>query len=141
MRYLILFFVFLLTYSCKTKIEKPNFLIGNWKRLNDSIGKSTYENWNKNFSGLGYTLKGKDTIFKENLAIVSINDEQSLVVTGVNEKPTYFKVTSLTENSITCENEQNQFPKKIRYWLENKQLHAKVSNDDFAINFVFEKVN
>lgn len=135
-------YIFLLAFallSCenKSKPQKPGFLLGTWKRINDKSGKQTYEVWKTNFTGLGYTMQEKDTIFKEVLSIVSIKDTLFYKVVGVNPKPTLFKFTSQTETSFVCENLQNEFPKKITYRLENDTLKARVSNPDFKIDFVF----
>jgi len=129
--------------SCKTEniIQKPNFIIGNWERLNDAKGKKTYENWKTDFTGLGITIKEKDTVFKEVLSIISINDTLTLKVENVNETGTLFKITSQTDTSFVAENPTHDFPTKIKYWLENKQLKAHVSNKEFGIDFVFIKRN
>ncbi len=127
--------------SCNTEIkpQKPEFLLGKWTRTNDKPGSTTYEIWNTNFTGLGITLQGKDTTFKEILSIVSINDTLALKVEGVNETPTLFQFTSQTDTSFVAENPTHDFPTKIKYWLENKQLKAHVSNKEFGIEFIFEK--
>jgi len=129
--------------SCKTEniIQKPNFIIGNWERLTDAKGKKTYENWKTDFTGLGITIKEKDTVFKEVLSIISINDTLTLKVENVNETGTLFKITSQTDTSFVAENPTHDFPTKIKYWLENKQLKAHVSNKEFGIDFVFIKRN
>ncbi|MDG1528589.1 MAG: DUF6265 family protein [Polaribacter sp.] len=128
--------------SCNTKIKphKPNFLLGKWIRTNDKPGNTTYEIWNKNFTGLGITLKEKDTTFKEILSIVSINDTLTLKVEDVNATPTLFQFTSQTDTSFVAENPTHDFPTKIKYWLENKQLKAHVSNAEFGIDFTFKRL-
>jgi hypothetical protein len=133
-----LFFFFSCNYKPVNK-EKPTFLIGNWKRLNDKPNSQTYETWNTNFTGMGYTKQGEKITFQETMSIVTINDTLHLKVEGVNETPTLFKFTSQTDTSFVCENKANEFPKKIKYYLEDNQLKAIVSNDDFRIDFVFEK--
>ncbi|GGG97214.1 hypothetical protein GCM10011416_14010 [Polaribacter pacificus] len=142
MKKLIVLITIILIASCntETKPQKPQFLLGKWIRTNDKPGSTTYEIWNNNFTGLGFTLKEQDTVFKEILSIVSINNTLSLKVEGVNETATMFKITSQTDSSFVAENPTHDFPTKIRYWLENKQLKAHVSNDDFGIDFVFEKI-
>ena len=129
--------------SCneKAKLMKPQFLIGSWERVNDESGNLTFENWNSNFTGIGYTLKDSDTIFKEELSIIELNDTLFLKVTGVNEEPTLFKFTNQTNISFTCENKLNEFPKEVSYRLENDSLKASVSNEEFSIEFVFKRVN
>ena len=131
----------LIISSCKTEIKNktPDFLVGNWERINDKEGQNTYEIWNTNLTGLGITLKNKDTVFKEILSIVSINDTLTLKVEGVNETATLFKITNQTDTSFVAENPTHDFPTKIKYLLENKQLKAHVSNKEFGIDFVFGK--
>ncbi|WP_428740866.1 hypothetical protein [Tenacibaculum sp.] len=141
MRFLLLFITGFLLSSCQnaTEIKKPTWLFGKWKRINNRPDKFTYEFWNDDFSGIGFTLKEKDTVFKEVLHIITKNDSLFLQVTGVNENPTLFAFTQQTDTSFTAENKQNEFPKTIRYWKENNQLKATVANDEFSIDFVFKK--
>jgi len=93
---------------------KPSFLIGDWIRLNDKKGSTTFEKWDTNLKGLGYTLKEKDTTFKETLSIVSIKDTLFLKVSGIHKNATFFKFTEQSNTSFTCENPKNEFPKKIK---------------------------
>ena len=142
MRLLLLSICFLCIVSCDNNTKKtknPAFLIGNWKRLNDKPGSQTFENWNPDFKGLGYTIKNGKTSFSEQLSIIKINDTLHLQVVGVNENPTLFKFTEQTDTSFVCENSQNEFPKTIKYILDKGNLKAEVSNDDFRIDFIFEK--
>lgn len=100
--------------SKETKTQnKPAFLIGNWKRLNDKPNFQTYESWNINFKGFGYTKKGTETTFSEQMRIVSINDTLHLEVVGVNDKPTLFKFIEQTDTSFVAENPTHDFPKKL----------------------------
>lgn len=129
-------------FSCATnEIQKPDFLLGSWSRLNDKPNQSTHEIWNSDFAGLGFTLQEKDTVFKEVLSIVEKEGSLFLQVEGVNEQSTLFKFTNQTKTSFTCENPDNEFPKKIQYSIQTDTLKAKVSNSDFAIDFVFVRSN
>ncbi len=139
--YILVCLFFLLGCNQKPTIEKPTFLFGKWERINSKPNKVTYEFWDHDFKGIGFTLKGKDTTFKEILSIVSIQDTLFYKVVGVNPKPTLFKFTSQTKTSFICENPKNEFPKKIEYKLENDTLKARVSNPDFGIDFLFVKNN
>lgn len=132
----------LLIISCKPidiKPQKPSFLIGNWIRVNNKDRLTTYETWQKDFSGIGLTLKGKDTTFFEKMEIINVNNALILEVSGVNETPTLFKFTHQSDTSFVCENPENEFPKKIKYWIDNELLKATISNADFKIEFIFEK--
>ncbi|WP_439131109.1 DUF6265 family protein [Polaribacter sp.] len=144
MKKLLLLCTLLVLFSCKNNTQKklkPTFLIGEWKRLNDKPRSQTYEIWNTNLVGMGYTMKGTKRTFQEILSIVKINDTLYLEVKGVNEKATLFKFTNQTDTSFVCENAKNDFPKKITYFKEGKQLKAIVAADDFRIDFVFEKLH
>lgn len=144
MKKMLPFVCFLLMISCKENIniqQKPTFLIGEWKRLDDKPGNQTYEMWNTNLVGMGYTITAGKRSFQETLAIITIKDTLYLEVSGINEKPTLFKFTEQTESSFVCENPLNEFPKKIKYFLDDKQLKAIVSADDFRIDFIFDRVN
>lgn len=130
----------------KTKNSNDfDWLIGNWERKNDEIGKKTYEHWRKEspeiYVGEGFTLSENDTIFKENLRLIKIRDVWNLEVTGVNEFPTLFKFINHAKNTFTCENKLNEFPKIIEYSFDEKILTAKISDDENQISFLFEKNN
>ena len=120
-------------------MNKPIWLLGNWERTNDEEGKKTFEFWSKNFTGLGFTLKENDTIFKEQMSIITKNDTLFLQVSGIHETPVLFKFTSQTDSSFVCENPKNEFPKKITYYTENNFLKAEVSSGSFKLSFVFQK--
>ncbi|AQS95073.1 hypothetical protein BXQ17_13720 [Polaribacter sp. BM10] len=133
---------FLIIFSCnkeKTILKKPSFLIGKWIRVEKADSTLTLETWHKNFTGEGITLKDKDTTFYEQMEIINLKDTLYLKVVGVNETATLFKFTKQTDTSFICENLENEFPTKIKYYLENKLLKAEVSNNDFKIDFAFKK--
>ena len=141
MKKIIGFFIVSFLFSCsKQELKKPDFLIGNWIRTNNILDKKTYEYWNADLTGIGFTLQKGDTVFKEILTILNSHNRLYLEVRGVNESPTLFKFKEQTGNSFTCENQANEFPKKIKYWIINDTLHAKVWNDEGSkIDFQFTK--
>lgn len=149
-------FLFLLfgVFACST-IEQAqqtqqssnnfDYLLGKWIRTNDKAGRKTYEHWSKKeeeeYVGIGFTLTKKDTVFKEYLRLVKINAVWNYEVTGVNELPTYFKLTSQSANKFVCENPQNEFPKKIEYQLSGDSLSAFVSARETTLIFNFQKLS
>ena len=132
-------FVIGLVSCAKEELKKPDFILGYWNRVNNNPGSLTYEIWNADFTGIGFTMQKSDTVFKEILSIVEINDTLALKVEGVNEKPTLFKFTEQTETSFTSENPENEFPKKIKYYKEGSRLKAVISAGKDSVEFVFEK--
>ena len=132
--------------ACNTLQETQfNWLLGNWERTNDSKGNKTYESWTKKsdtkYIGLGYTLKNKDTVFKENIHLIKKKEQWVFKVIGVNETPTLFPLSNISLTSFTCNNPENEFPKQIIYSLEGKNLKAVISADRTSIPFLFKKKN
>ncbi|WP_439129142.1 hypothetical protein [Polaribacter sp.] len=143
MKQILIILSIIVLFSCKpkeVKLKKPSFLIGNWVQVNRMDSLRTYETWHQDYSGVGLTLDKKDTTFFEKMNIIQQNDSLFLTVSGVNATKTYFKFTNQTDSSFTAENPKNEFPKKITYSFENGVLKADVSNDDYSLFFVFEKI-
>lgn len=136
--------IVLVLCSCgKKKTPQFDWLLGSWERTNDSEGNKTYEYWTKKsnteYIGFGCTLKNKDTVFKENIHLIKEKEQWIFKVTGVNEAPTLFPISSLTETSFTCKNPENEFPKQIIYSSEERSLKAIISANDTQISFLFKK--
>ena len=119
-----------------------DFLVGSWVRTNNQVDKQTFEQWTKDsedtYIGLGYTLQAADTIFKEDMLIQWKDSAYYMIVSGVNDLPTAFRVNSISKNEFYCENKENEFPKKILYRLENGQLTAIISDDNNQVLFTFK---
>lgn len=145
-------FIIAILSSCgkNNKTEKDqnsdinaDWLTGSWTRTNDAEGSQTYEVWKKVsdgvYEGKGWTMQNSDTVFQEDLRIAKTDSIWNLEVRGVNEKPTYFQITTSSEESFTAENEQNEFPKKIEYSIEDNKLKAVISDDENEVEFIFER--
>lgn len=121
-----------------------DWLVGNWKRLNDSAGSKTFENWEKvsssKYVGVGYTLKKGDTVSREAMTLIQSKGAWSLQVKSPEEKqPTVFNMQELSDKQFVVANDVIDFPKKIRYWMSHDTLKAQISNDKMQIMFLFEK--
>lgn len=125
--------------------ENFTWLLGSWKRVNDSEGKQTYEHWKKLtknvYEGIGCTLKEGDTIWKESIKLHQVAKEWHFEVRGKNElKPTVFRITEIGKSSFICENEANEFPKKIEYKLVDSGLKATISGGEDKVDFNFKRI-
>lgn len=56
-------------------------------------------------------------------------------------EPTVFELTEIEQETFTCENEENEFPKKIKYSKSGKKLMAIISGEDMKIPFEFEPIS
>lgn len=130
--------------SPEAQLKQIEWLLGNWNRVNSPAGKSGYEYWQRTsateWRGRGIAMKGADTTFVEILKIVV--EKGSLYyaadVPG-NNKPVYFEMTSVSENSFVCENPAHDFPKRIEYHFDGKQIRARVSAGSQGMDYVFER--
>ncbi len=148
--------LFFILFACKPSASKnmsgsiekvtmaPDWLVGFWKRNNDEPGKETYEQWSKVndsiYTGIGFTMQQKDTIWKE-VIVLSYKDtvwSYNVNASG-NTDPVSFVFTNQTDTSFTCENAQNEFPKKISYRISGDQLKANISGGGQEVDFIFAK--
>lgn len=144
----IAFFVLVLlnmhVFSQTSDLTKLNWLEGKWKKFDNKTNKTSIENWNKlsttEFTGIGCTLKGKDTVFVEKLKII-VKDNLLYYVADVkeNKELTFFKFISITKTGFVCENPKHDFPKKIEYKLTNKHLTVIISYEKKKVIFEFDK--
>jgi len=120
---------------------KVEWLVGKWMRTNAKSGRSGVEIWTKKGNelvGRGINLRGTDTTFVEKLRIVS-KDGKLFYVPDVpeNKGEVWFEITSATDNSFVCENPKHDFPKKIAYEVDGRNLKATISGDGKSIDYLF----
>lgn len=132
--------------SNNTKFGNFDWLIGNWKRVNDSDGKETFENWKNmsstEYSGVGYTIKNGDTISQENMSLTKSADTWSLFVKTPDEKkPVEFKIKEISDKQFVFTNDSIDFPKRIKYWMVKDTLKANISNEQMDILFEFIRIS
>lgn len=148
------FMIVLLTFcSCANKksdavVSKVGdfpWILGHWVRTNEQAGKRTFEQWEEVndslFRGMGYTLQGTDTVFKELLRLERQNNNWEYIVRMPSEKQeTRFAFTQRTDTSFICRNDKNEFPKQIRYFKAGNDLKADISDNSTTIDFTFKKI-
>lgn len=128
----------------KANFKKLEWLVGAWNRTNVKPGKTGYEHWKKpsefELRGKGVSMQGKDTTFVEMITIL-IKDNNIYYVADVreNEKPVFFKLTEISNTGFVCENPEHDFPKKISYQLNGKDLKAQISGDGKSMDYLFKK--
>ncbi|MGZ2368387.1 hypothetical protein ACXR6G_01200 [Ancylomarina sp. YFZ004] len=127
------------------KSENFDWLLGKWKRLNEEEGKETFENWEKiketEYSGLGFTMQNGDTIKQEKIRLTQTSGKWNLTVKVPEEsESTTFNGVSHNDNEFTCENNEIDFPNKIKYWKNGNKINATVSGGEMKISFEFEKL-
>ncbi len=126
------------------KLVSFEWMLGSWQRSNENPGKDTYEHWQKAndtlYLGLGFTMQGNDTIWRENVKLLKRDTSWIFSVTGKGDIiSTDFILTDIVDQSFVCENPNNEFPKMILYKLKGDSLFAKISGGGADIEFKFGK--
>ncbi len=130
----------LLLVSCQKKsekkfdkLEKMNWLIGNWEqKLPDGTLKETWTKKNDSiFSGDSYFINTKDTVHFESITLTQKDEEliySAAVIGQNNDEPVDFKLSSDANTSFTFENPAHDYPQKITYKKVNEtNLVATIS--------------
>ena len=125
--------------------ENFDWLVGKWKRNNEEAGKETFENWLKvsayEYIGLGFTMQQGDTIKQEAIKLIKSNNSWNLEVKVPEESEVViFNMTNFNTSEFTCENNEIDFPNKIKYWKNGDKINALVSAGEMEIQFEFEKI-
>ncbi len=118
-------------------------LIGNWVRVNNDAEEKTFEYWiatENELSGIGFTMVGNDTVFKEILEILEIKGHLYYEVRGVNPEPTLFKFIEESETHFICVNDTNEFPNRIEYQFYEDSMTAMISAGDQKVMFQFTRM-
>ena len=123
-----------------------DWLIGEWKRLDEEEGKETFENWMKisetEYSGIGFTMEKNDTIKQEQIKLIKNNEQWNLIVKVPDETESVsFKMTEHRDSEFICVNNEIEFPNKIHYWKKGERIYATVSNSEMEIPFEFERLS
>lgn len=129
--------------SADIKVQNFDWLLGSWTRTNDEPGKETFEIWTKQtdhlYLGKGFIMENKDTIWEERIRLKENDSIWRFEVFGKGEStPTVFDLTQIEPLGFVCENEQNEFPKRIEYYRASEKLMAEISNPEMKIIFEFK---
>jgi hypothetical protein len=146
---LIILTVLIFIFSCEKKSKKVikdknlDFLLGNWKRIDNQPGTFTFESWKKVkenvYYGVGYTLKDSDTISKEIMEIEKLNNQWNLKVTFGKDLPVNFYIEKYSNQHFIAENPENDFPKLINYSFKRDTIFAYIQADSIKVPFTFVK--
>ena len=130
--------------SKANEYSELDWLLGNWIRTNEKEDRETYESWIKineqEYEGISFTIKNKDTIWQENVSLKQNKGNWSFVVLPKGEvNKTIFKVTKFDSITLICENQENEFPKIIKYFKDGNKIKATIEGGELKIPFEFEK--
>lgn len=123
---LTLFVLFPVVTMSQTSIQSLNWLVGEWQHIQREMVFTEF--WqlspdNSLYIGTGKAQKNNKIVSQEEMRIEQVDGDLYYIVTVKNHnenKAIPFRLTSLTNNSVTFENPEHDFPQKIEYTFINK---------------------
>lgn len=123
------------------KQEMPGWMTGAWAR-------SDGENWADEYwtpprggmmVGASRSGKGDKLVFWEHMRIVQEGGGLVFIAIAGDQKPVRFVEARRSDNEIVFENQVHDYPQRIHYWREGKELKARISLIDGtkAVDFSF----
>jgi hypothetical protein len=107
------------------------FMSGHWETAPG--GQQTDENWTDvaggTLFGTSRTVAGGKTVFFEFLRVETRKDGVFYVAQPKGGKGTDFQLVKLEGEKATFENLAHDFPKRILYWKDGKDLVARIEGD------------
>lgn len=134
----------LVLFSCQPESAPPfNKLIGDWIRVDVPKNEKTVEHWEilgDSIIGYGRTFVDDSLRFEESLSIEH-KDKYYYAVRGVNESTTMFQVREWDESGFSAYNEENEFPKYIRYLFRQNAMFVQIGDSANSIDFNFIRLD
>lgn len=117
----------------RTRSEMPGWITGAWARSEGN--KWADEFWTPPRAGIMIGASrsgvGEKLEFWEHMRIVTETD-RTIVFWAIvaDQQPVRFVATKNTASEIIFENPAHDYPQRIRYWREGKELKAQISQID-----------
>lgn len=128
-------FLFVVT-SCNVQTQDNiDFSSLSWISGNYAdTSRNFFEYWvisgDSQLKGQGYSVKGSDTTFMEELTIKKADGKWCYIV-KMGREETIFHLKGETSDSLVFENEENEFPKRIIYARkEDNKILASIDNPE-----------
>lgn len=144
MRRIVLYLLLLAAIACQDVQYPPvHRLSGDWLRTNNKAAQTTIEHWEKTkdkFVGYGKTYSLDSLVFSEEMEIIMQEGEYFMLINGVNQAQTSFKITAWDEEYFIAENSNNEFPKWINYRFTEDSMIAIIGDQQDQERFDFIRI-
>ena len=129
--------------AAAAELASLDWLLGNWQRTGMAAGTSGAEQWRRQadvLEGEGRSYRQGELRFQERLRIIDEGGQLYYVadVAG-NPAPVRFALVEQGAQSVVFENLQHDFPQRIAYQRNGRQLTATASAGERVQVFRFEQ--
>jgi hypothetical protein len=114
--------------AAKDRAPLPEFMTGAWSQ--EAGGRVTEERWNsgpERMFGTSSERSGETVLSRETLVIDRSGESLVLVAQPESAQPVVFSLAGQDASSIEFTNAQHDYPQRIRYWRQGRELHASIS--------------
>lgn len=131
-----------LTSACDSGPAMPEWMTGAWMRQDGDSWADEY--WTPPRGGMmigaSRSGKGEKLTFFEHMRIVEEKDGLVFIAIAGDQKPVRFVAQTKTAEEIVFVNAEHDYPQRIQYWREGKELKAEISLMDGskAVQFSFK---
>jgi hypothetical protein len=115
----------------------PKWMVGCWQQRTDERWTKECWSWSGGpvMKGQGSSGTGKKTNKREVMQIIYGKNEEaepwmSFVATPDGGRRTVFRWINSSDPGLTFVNESHDYPQRIRYWREGKELVAEIAMKD-----------
>ena len=115
----------------------------------ENIAEDTYEEWHMTggtLKGRSFKIKNGDTLVNEELEIFKGKDKFIYYIATVKNqnqgRPVYFKLISYEPQRFVFENLEHDFPERIIYIREGKDIRVTLQGKDVSrtVEFILRKI-
>jgi hypothetical protein len=125
------------------RVPMPEFMAGEWSQREGS--RWTIESWSVSPERMFGTSseRNQDVITRETLVIERKGDSLVLIAQPGEASPVIFPLASRDKTSIEFANPDHDYPQRIRYWREGRELHASISLMDGSrlVSWAYQPAN
>lgn len=104
-----------------------SWLTGTW--VTEDGDTVTTETWRDDLTATNTTTKDGNVVHTETIRIERRDGETFYVASPSGQATTAFRLTTATSTSVTFENPDHDYPKRIRYERRGDSLVATISGD------------
>lgn len=150
MRNIVTLMVFLISFKNHSQIsfdKRFDWLVGKWEASTKN-GKF-FENWDKTalftLEAKGGELVNQDTVFKELITLIKINEHWCYIPIVGKQDPVIFNLKESNNHAFVFVNKEHDFPKRIIYeFIDSLNFKARVEGEIKGIlqseEYVMKKV-
>ena len=141
-----LFMIGIVDAIAQDNLKQLEWMVGNWNQETQTNGYSVTENWKmvspNMLQGESITTDRSGKIISTEMMTIAKRGDDYYFEAKLpgNKAPVAFKIDRMSEESFTCRNNRNVFPKQIVYTNKENEMTADLSGNGRLTRILFSKI-